>query len=131
MAGGKTIFLQNELNDHVTRDEAYVAPTTMYLGYITDAVDADEDGNGTEFAGGTYARQAIEMDASSGGITQNTNIEDLPEASTNLGTSDSFYLFDALTAGNKLYHGLWTTGKAVNIGDIGRVKVGDISIDEG
>lgn len=55
------------LLDHVLRSESYTPATTVEVGLF--------DGSGDEVSGGSYARQTVAFDASSGGSVDNTDAE--------------------------------------------------------
>ena len=52
-------FLETEILDHVFANNAYTAPTTLYLALFT--ANPDEDGSGAEVStsGTAYARQTV------------------------------------------------------------------------
>jgi hypothetical protein len=123
-------FLENKLVDHVLRNTAYTMPTTIYVGLYTAA--PSDAGGGTEVTGGSYARvqvgpsttawnatQGGTAGASSGTGGQTANAADItfPAPSANWGTVTHFGIFDAVSAGNLLFHAALTASKVVNSGD--------------
>ncbi len=120
-------YLEDALINHVLRNTALTSPTTVYVGlFTTDPTDA---GSGTEVSGNAYARLAVEFDAPSNGVTQNTNVETFPTPTPgNWGTVTHFGIFDALTGGNLLYHGALTTSKLTAAGDPVEFAIGDLTI---
>jgi hypothetical protein len=114
----------------VLRNTAYTVPLTIYVGLYTAA--PSDAGGGTEVTGGSYARvqvgpsttawnatQGGTAGASSGTGGQTANAADItfPAPSANWGTVTHFGIFDAVSAGNLLFHAALTTSKVVNSGD--------------
>ena len=124
----KTDFLENELIDHVLRNSAYTPPATVYLALFTTATA--DDGTGTEVSGGSYARQAVTFSAASGGATANSAEILFPVATGNWGTITHGAIYDALTAGNMLYHGALAASKTINTGEQLRIPAGDLDLSE-
>ena len=130
MAGSFSDYLENKLLDHVFRDTAFTAPSTLYVGlYTTAPTDA---GGGTEVSGGSYARvscvPASTFAAASSGATQTTSTVTFPQASGTWGTVVAFGIFDQATSGNLLAWGDLTLSKSISSGDIASFAVGDIDI---
>ena len=119
-------FLENELLDHVLRNNAYTSPTTIYVALFTTATD-DASG-GTEVTGGSYARVSVAFDAPSAGSVSNTATVTFPTATASWGTTTHMALYDAVTAGNRLYHGALTTSKTVDNGDIFTFPAGNLTV---
>lgn len=121
-----TDFLENELLDHVLRNNAYTAPTTIYVGLYTTATS--DAGGGTEVTGGAYARQTMAFDIAAAGATQNTADVTFPTATASWGTVTHAALLDAVTAGNMLFHGILTASKTVAIDDTFKFNLGDFDV---
>lgn len=118
-------YLENALLNHVFRNTALTAPTTVYLAlYTTAPTDA---GGGTQVSGGGYARQAITFGAPSAGAIANTVAVAFTAAGANFGTIVAVGIFDALTAGNLL---AWDdiTSAVINDGDTINFPIGDIDV---
>lgn len=119
-------FLEDELLDHVLRNNAYASPAAVYLGlFLTAPTDAN---TGTEVSGGSYARQAITFGAPAGGICLNSALMTFPTATANWGTITHIGIYDAVSAGNLLFHGALATSKIVNNGDTLSVPIGALSV---
>jgi len=115
MAGSFSDYLENKLLDHVFRDTAFTAPSTLYVGlYTTAPTDA---GGGTEVSGGSYARVSC-VPASTFAAA----------ASGTWGTVVAFGIFDQATSGNLLAWGDLTLSKSISSGDIASFAIGDIDI---
>lgn len=128
-------YLENKVLDHVLGNTAFTQPTTLYLGLWT-ADDGLESGTITsEVSGGSYARQDIDVDGSSGafdtssgGSSSNTQTITFPAATANWGTITHVAVMDASTGGNVLFHGAVTTSKTIESGDTFQVSAGNLTI---
>ena len=102
MSAAMTDYLADALRDHVLINTSYTSPTTVYLALFTTATD--ETGGGTEVAGGSYARNAITFIAGAlagqGDQSGQITFADMPAA-----TVVAMAVFDAVSAGNMLFHG--------------------------
>jgi hypothetical protein len=119
-------YLENKVLDHVLGTTSYTMPATVYVGLSTGSFA--DDNSGTELTGNGYARQSIAFDAAASGTTDNTSNVDFPAATGSWGTVSHYGLFDALSGGNLLIHGAFTTSKTVAIGDILRIAAGELDI---
>ena len=119
-------YLENKVLDHILGTTAYTQPTTVYVGLST-ASFAD-DHSGTELSGSGYARQSASFNAAASGTADNSAAIEFPAATASWGTVSHFGIFDALTAGNLLIHGSFTTAKAIGSGDILKISAGDLDI---
>jgi len=119
-------YLENKVLDHVLGTTSYTMPTTVYVGLSTGSFA--DDNSGTELTGNGYARQSIAFDAAASGTTDNTSNVDFPAATGSWGTVSHYGLFDALSGGNLLIHGAFTTSKTVATGDILRIAAGELDI---
>ena len=128
MAGNISNYLEDELLDHSLGTGAYAMPTVYLALYTDDPTDAD---TGTEVSGGSYARQTIAFDAASGGATANTSDVEFPEATGDWGTVTHLGLRDAITGGNLLWHGEWTTPRTISTGETAKVSAGELDVSLG
>jgi hypothetical protein len=120
-------FLENELLDHVLRGpaNAYPSPVQVFVSLHT-ASPGDTGVPANEVAGGGYTRQPGNFAAAVAGATTNTgNI-----AFTNMPavTVTHVAIYDALTAGNLLFHGALTAPQVVNAGDTFVFNAGDLDV---
>lgn len=113
-------YLKHRIVNHILGISAFTKPTTVYLAVIDDEA--------AEFSGGDYARSATAFDAPGGKEIVNAAEEDFGTASADLGTTDAFGIYDALTTGNLLVSGLWDTPAEVLNGDGYKVPDGGITI---
>ncbi len=110
-----TNFLEDSLLNHVLRNIAYSSPASVFVALFTAA--PGEAGGGTEVAGGSYARQAPGFGAPAAGQVTNSADINFPTASAGWGTVTHVGVFDAVVAGNLLFHGALTQAKVVDNGD--------------
>ena len=117
-------YLENELLDHVLKNAAYTAGSTVKLALFTS--NPTDAGSGTEVSGGSYARQTITFGtaASSGTISNTADITftAMPAASvTHVGIYEhnTNYL---------LFHGALSSTKSVDAGDTFKISTGDLDI---
>src|SRR3990167_2450727 len=133
MAGSKSNYLEDKVNDHVLGGGDFTRPATVYIALYTAA--PTDAGGGTEVSGGSYVRllvtnNATNWPASSGGAKANGTELTFASATASWGTVVAFGILDADTAGNLLYWGDLAVSKAVNSGDTAKFPVGDIDITE-
>ena len=119
-------YLENEILDHILGTGAYTMPTTVYVGLSTGSFA--DDNSGTELTGNGYARVAATFSAAASGTTSNSAAIEFSAATGSWGTVSHFGIFDAASAGNLLIHGAFTTGKAIDTGDILKISTGDLDI---
>jgi len=133
-------YLENELLDHVLRNEAYTAPSTVYCALFT----ADDSGGATaenleagtltnevSDSGTAYARQAITFGSvASGGSISNTATITFPTATADYGTVEYVAIMDSATvgAGNCLYYGSLTAAKTISSGDQFVINTGSLTV---
>ena len=119
-------YLELKFLDHFTGTASTSAPAAVYLGLSTASMN--DDASGTELSGSNYSRKAITFAAaSSGSIASNAAVE-FDAATGSWGTVTHWGIWDASTAGNLLFHGAFTTGKAIASGDILKVASGQLTI---
>lgn len=119
-------YAENALLDWINNVGTPTRPSTVYLALFTAA--PNDAGGGTEVSGNGYARQAVAFGAASGGAASNTGAITFPTATASWGTVTHVGIFDALTAGNLLWHGAATASKVVGSGDMYRIPIGDLDL---
>jgi len=125
-------FLEAAILNHFFRNTDIGAPpANVYIALYTTATD-DASG-GTEVTGGSYARAAVSTTGgwSAPGVAGLTdNVADIvfATASANWGTITHVAVYDAVTGGNRLFHGALTASKVVNSGDIFKFLAGALDI---
>ena len=137
MAGSKSDFLENKINDHVLGNTAYTAPATVYVALFTDSnTPTQRDANTvTEATGGSYARVAVTNNttnwpASSAGAKSNGTTITFPTSTGSWGTVNAFGIYDAATVGNLLYHGDLVTPQTVSTGNVLSFAPSTLTINE-
>lgn len=125
-------FLEQQLLNLLFRTQVAWKPTAIYIALFTAA--PSDSGGGTEVTGGSYARQQVtQLDANwnapgVGGLTDNVSAITFPTATANWGTVTHMAIFDAVSAGNMLFHGALTASKVVNNGDTFEFAAGDLDV---
>ena len=125
-------FLEAAILNHFFRNTDIGAPpANVYIGLYTSATD-DASG-GTEVTGGSYARATVSTTSQwsapgAGGLTDNINDIVFATATANWGTITHVAIADAITGGNRLFHGALAASKVVNSGDIFKFLAGALDI---
>jgi len=117
-------YAENKLLDHILRNSAFTQPTALYVALYTSATD-DTTG-GTEVAGGSYTRQTAAFTAAAAGLADNSaaiNFAGMPAA-----TVTHVAICDALTAGNRLFHGALASAQVVVAGNTFTFAIGSLDL---
>lgn len=103
-------------------------PTNWYVALYTAA--PSDSGGGTEVSTGGYARQAVTFAAASspGGTTSNSGTVSFTASGADYGTVTHIGIFDAVSAGNLLWHGAMTASKTIADGDTLEFSTGNIDL---
>lgn len=113
----------NSIIDHMLRNQAYSPPATVYLSLHT----ADPGATGaSEVTGGSYARNAIALDAAAAKATANTDAESftgMPAA-----TVSHVGLWTASSAGTFIGGGALNASQAVPSGGTFTINAGDLDL---
>lgn len=133
MAGSKSDYLENKLNDHVLGNTSFSTPATVYMAAFT--VAPTDAGGGTEATGGSYARVSITNNTtnwpnSSGGSKSNGTAITFPTASASWGSIVAVALFDASSSGNLLYWATLSVNKTIGNGDTLSIPIGGFVVTE-
>jgi hypothetical protein len=130
--GGFSDYWENKILGHIFGKGSYTPPT-IYVGLST--VDPTDDGSGlAEPSGNGYARtqtSASDWNAASNGSLDNASDITFAQATGSWGTITHFALFDAVTAGNMLAHGVLSQSKTIGNSDTARFESGDLDISLG
>lgn len=131
MSDAKSNYLERKVLDHVLGTASMTVTAQCYIALFTSL--PSDTSSGAEVVGGSYARQAIDFnpattDVDGVTIASNSNIPTFTNMPTC--TVTHFAIFDALTAGNMLYHGELTSSKSFTAGDDMPVPVGAIMVRE-
>ena len=121
-------YAEKLLLDWMMTTGSATRPTAWYVGLFTAA--PSDSGGGTEVSGSGYARQSATFDAASspGGTTSNSADISFTASGGNWGTITHIGIFDAVSAGNLLWHGSMTASKVVNDGDTLQFSTGNIDL---
>jgi len=138
MPGSATDYLRQRVLSHSLSFGAFTMPTGVYVGLCTSAPSATTGGAEIPTAGSGYARQHPTFALSAGrtDLAVNTAVAEFPPATTNWGAIGYFELWDAVTAGNRLYwgplvdptDGMTPIIRNINAGDILRLSVNQLSV---
>lgn len=121
-------FLENAILNATLNATTYTSPATVYVGLFTS--DPADDNSGTEISGNGYARKSASFATASGtggSISTNADIE-FDQATGSWGTISHIGIFDALTAGNLLYHSGLDASKVIETGDILKIASGSLTV---
>lgn len=128
-----TDYLEDKLLRATLCGEPYTSPSALYIALFTtptyDLADTGDEvvGNGYARIRATFAVPVQDVD----GDYQCANDTDLrsPAPSTApWGTITHFAIYDAPTAGNRLYHGPLTTPRTIEVNDLFYVVAGDLKV---
>ncbi len=114
-------YLEAQIINRWLRNTAGAAvPANVYIALFTAA--PTDAGGGTEVTGGAYARATVSTTGgfgapTTGGLTDNLAAITFAAPTANWGIVTHVGIFDALTAGNLLFHGALTASKVINNGD--------------
>jgi len=129
-----TDFLEDQQLEQLLNGVA-PSPTlsgTIYVGAFSGATtDAMTSGGAAqgEIAGNGYARvEVVSGFTVTAGTATNDAAITWPVATGNWGTVSGVALFDALTGGNALVHGLLDTAKAIDTNDALRLLSGTLAL---
>lgn len=117
-------YAENKLLDHILRVAVFTQPTGLFVALYTTATD--DVAGGTEVTGGSYARQSATFSAATAGATANSNalnFSNMPAV-----TVSHVAVHDAVTAGNRLFHGALTSAQVVAAGNTFVLAIGDLDI---
>ncbi len=126
-----TAFGQKKLGDIALGIADWTMPST-YLAIFT--ASPGENGSLTsEFAGGSYARQALTAAMSAAnavtGVSTNTSAVSFPAPTATLGMALYLGILDAATAGNVIWYAPLANPRVINNGDAAVVMpIGSISV---
>jgi len=129
--GSFSDHLEDGILDHIFKTGVYTPPTNIYIALCTSTVLDSSSGDALpgEVSGGAYVRKVCNTwDASSGGATENTQVESFAQATASWGTITHFALCDHSSTGNELAHGALGASKVVDSGDTAKFATGDIDV---
>jgi len=119
--------LETSFLDHVTGNAAYSAPSAVYLGLTTSSAGFADGNTGTEVVGNGYQRQAITFaDSASSSISSNVAVT-FPRSTGAQGTVYGWGIFTSQNGGTLLYHGMFSSSRAVASNESINIPSGAIS----
>lgn len=134
-------YLEVQLVNHIFRTPAYSAPTTIYVGLFTSdpmdaAVGAEVDNLGTwtnyarqDAADGGSKEAGWDAPGATDGTTQNSLVITFPANNGAASvTVTHIGIFDAITAGNLLFHAPLASSKTLLQGDVLSFGIGAITV---
>lgn len=119
-------YAENKVLDAIGGNATFTTPTNVYLGLSTGSLA--DDNSGTELSGNSYARVSVSFGAAASGTMSNDAAIEFAAATGSWGSVSHWGLYDALTGGNLLVHGSFTTAKTIASGDVLKVATGDLDI---
>jgi len=122
--GALTDTAENLLLTWVCNAGTATRPTTLYLALETAA--GSDSAGGTEVTGGSYSRKSITFGTAASGSISNS--ADIVFTNMPAGTVVSGAVYDASTAGNRLWYGNLTASKTLNAGDTFTVAAGSLTL---
>jgi hypothetical protein len=138
MPGSATSYLRTKVLGHTLAFAAYAEPAGIWLGLCAAVPPPTATAPGAEVAGGAYVRQAATwaMVSSRTDLAANAATLEWPAATASWGTIGYAEVWDAATAGNRLYwgplvdptDGVTPITQVVNVGDIMRISTGNFTV---
>lgn len=119
MASGKSLYLRNQLLDHVLGGGVYEKPEFVFLALYTKEPSAA--GGGDEVTGRSYQRLAVpngpyNFPKATDGVKKNGQRLSFPEAEETWGKVVAVGVHDAQVDGNLLYWGRLSEPQYVRVG---------------
>jgi len=122
-------YAEHSVINALVRGVDLTAPVACWLALYTTNPSALDLGTEVSFSGGSnYARQPITFGAPSGGASANTSDITFPTANTSWGNLTHAGIRDAATGGNLLFYGSLVTPRFINIGDVIKFLVGNVTV---
>lgn len=127
-------YLEQGIRDHFKLDTQLPLEDTYVALHTADPTDA---GGGAEVSGGSYARELVNQDnatapywenSDSGTGIQNQSAVTFTTATAAWGTITHVAIWDAVSAGNLLFHGALSASKVVGDGDTFEFAAGELDV---
>lgn len=122
----KSAYLRSALLKHAVGKTAFTMPSNKYLALFTS--DPTINAVGTEVAGGSYARQSISWGTEANGRISNDTLitfTNLPAC-----TITHWGIYDASSAGNLLYFGVFEINIVRTAGQNLDIVIGNLEVSE-
>lgn len=125
-------YLEDEIGDITLNGGTYVGGAVYFAMFTTNPTD---DGSGTEVSDSGYARKQAHTTLPSDGFTDNGNgvftnakIVSFDAIIDTQITVTHWGLFDAVSGGNLLYHGVLTASKTLDPTDVLSYPIGSCTV---
>jgi len=138
MAGSATDYSRQRVLSHTLGFGAFTMPANVYIGITTSAPTATTPGAEIPTAGSGYARQRATFALAAGrtDLAVITATMEYPPATASWGSIGYFEIWDAVSAGNRLYwgplvdptDGVTPVIRTINTGDILRLSANMVSV---
>lgn len=138
MPGSATDYLRQRVLGHTLAFGAFTMPTGTFVGLTTTVPSASAGGSEVPTSGTGYARRpaTFAMSAGRSDLASNTASVEFAPATSNWGSIGYFELWDAATAGNRLYwgplvdpsDGVTPVVRSINSGDILRLSATQLTV---
>jgi len=122
-----TDFAENLLLEWMMTGNAATRPTAWYVALHTSAPTDAAPSTG-ELSGNGYARQSMASTVVADTADNDADLTFGPNTTLAWGTVTHASVWDAVTAGNCLWHGALTTAKAIDIGDEFKISAGNLTL---
>ena len=119
----KSDYQEANVLNGTLRTATFTEPAAIYVALFTSPTS--DAGGGTEVSAGGYARvqhgpgDSFWSAPTLAGLVQNVGNIQFADPTADWGTITHFALYDAVTAGNSLYHGPLTASVSVTNGQLG------------
>ena len=118
-------YSENLLLEWMLTANSPTRPTAWYVALYTAA--PSDSGGGTEVSTGGYARQSVTF-TTTGDTASNSGAVSFTASGAGYGTVSHMGIFDAVSAGNLLWHGSLTSSKTIDDGDTLQFDAGNIDL---
>jgi len=123
---------ESKLLAHIFKNTQYTQPGNIYVALCKSTIEDDDTGSTlpSEVSGGSYARKQCNTWDTSGVQGHATNDLTLlfAEATAEWGTITDFAICDALSGGNVICYGKFTTARNVGSGDQFIINTNDLDV---
>ena len=123
---GFSNYLEEEILKAALNGQSFPLIPTVYLGlHLSSPTDAD---TGLEVDRPSYTRIQVDFDSPTGGSTSNMYEVNFPIATESWGTITHFGIYSAITSGNLLFWGTFSSPVLIDAGDTLRIPQSSIAL---
>ena len=119
-------YLENALLNLTVNATAYTPPSNVYLALLLS--NPTDTGIVFEVTGINYSRHLVTFTTATTGTVSNNSIINFAPAGSLWGDIGWVGIYDALTGGNLLYHTPLDTVLTIDVGNIFKISVGNLTI---